>query len=91
MDRPRSVGLPWYAAEDYEALRGELADGATLPPLYETWRIATEQMEREVARSGVEVIRVPIEPATFTAWCERNGRQSDGRARAQFAAEALAG
>ena len=48
MDRPRRVGLPWYAPEQYQALRTSLADGAKLPPDYETWRIATEQMEREV-------------------------------------------
>lgn len=55
MSRPRRVGLPWYALENYPALRTSLDDGAKLPPLYDTWRIATEQMEREVQRSGVEV------------------------------------
>ena len=91
MNRPRSVGLPWYAIEDYAALRRELADGPMLPPSYETWRVATEQLEREVIRSGVAVVRVPIEPATFAAWCARNSRPSNGPARAQYAAEALAG
>ncbi len=36
MIRPRCVGLPWYASEHYEALRASLADGAKLPPNYET-------------------------------------------------------
>jgi hypothetical protein len=89
MSRPRRVGLPWYALENYPALRKSLADGAKLPPLYDTWRIATEQMEREVQRSGVEVVRVPIEPNAFAAWCERNGGRSDGAARAKYAAEIL--
>ncbi len=53
MTRPRRIGLPWYAPENYDALRASLLDGARLPPAYETWRIATEQMEREVQRSGV--------------------------------------
>lgn len=90
MSRPRRVGLPWYSLENYAALRTSLADGAKLPPLYDTWRIATEQMEREVQRSGVEVVRVPIKPDGFAAWCALNGRQSDAAARARYAAEAIA-
>ena len=90
MTRPRRVGLPWYAPEHYEALRAGLADGTKLPPHYETWRIATEQMEREVQRSGVEVVRVPIEPEGFAAWCSRTGAAGDGPGRARYAAEAVA-
>lgn len=90
MDRPRRVGLPWYAPERYAELRARLADGAKLPPDYETWRVATEQMEREVQRSGVEVVRVPIEPEIFAAWCARAGLQRDAAARARYAAAALA-
>ena len=89
MSRPRRVGLPWYALEDYPALRTSLDDGAKLPPLYDTWRIATEQMECEVQRSGIEVVRVLIKPNAFAAWCARNGGQSGGAARARYAAEIL--
>ena len=90
MNRPRRVGLPWYASENYEALRASLLDGSKLPPHYETWRIATEQMEREVQRSGVEVVRVPIEPAAFAAWCARARASGDASGRALYAAEVVA-
>lgn len=90
MNRPRRVGLPWYTPETYETLRASLADGAKLPALYDTWRIATEQMEREVRRSGVEVVRVPIEPDAFASWCARDGSARDAAARARYAAEILA-
>ncbi len=90
MSRPRRVGLPWYAAEHYEALRANLADGGALPPHYETWRIATEQMEQVVRQSGIEVLRVPIEPDVFAAWCAREGAAPDASARARYAAEAIA-
>ena len=89
MSRPRRVGLPWYAPENYEALRLSLADGAKLPPLYDTWRAATEQMEGVVQRSGVEVVRVPIEPNAFASWCARDGSASDAAARARYAAEVI--
>lgn len=91
MDRPRRVGLPWYEPDCYDALRARLADGDRLPPRYETWRNATEQMEREVQRSGVAVVRVPIAPDAFAAWCAQAGLSPDAVARARYAAEALVG
>lgn len=89
MSRPRRVGLPWYAAEHYNVLRRTLSDGEKLPEQYEAWRIPTEQVEREVQRSGVDVVRVPIEPGTFPEWCQSVGLPSDSAARARYAAEAL--
>lgn len=89
MSRPHRVALPWYAAEHYEALRQSLSDGGKLPVQYEAWRASTEQVEREVQCSGVEVVRVPIEPDTFAAWCKDAGLPPDGTARARYAAEAL--
>lgn len=91
MSRPRSVALPWYASEHYDALRQILSDGDKLPVQYEAWRFSTEQVEREVQRSGVEVVRVPIEPDTFTVWCERTSSLADGPSRARYAAETLKG
>jgi hypothetical protein len=66
-----------------------LSDGGKLPEQYEAWRVSTEQVEREVQRSGVDVVRVPIEPDPFTAWCERTSLMADGAARARYAAEAI--
>jgi hypothetical protein len=43
-----------------------------------------------VQRSGVEVVRVPIEPDAFSAWCETAGLSRDAAARARYAAAALA-
>jgi hypothetical protein len=90
IDRPRRVALPWYRAEHYTALKASLADGPKLPEQYETWLLSTEQVEQVVQRSGVEVVRVDIEPAVFLAWCDRAGLASDGAARIQYAAEIIA-
>jgi hypothetical protein len=89
MTRPRRIGLPWYASEHYEALRKGFTDGDRLPVRYEAWRISAEQVEQEVQRSGVDVVRVPIELKAFVAWCEHADIPSDGAARARYAAEAL--
>lgn len=89
--RPRRIGLPWYAPEHYETLRQSLSDGEKLPVKYETWLVSTKQVEQEVQRSGVDVARVPIEPSAFMAWCMREGIKPNGAARARYAAEAIEG
>ncbi|MFG5121706.1 hypothetical protein [Methylorubrum sp. POS3] len=89
MNRPCRVALPWYLAGHYAALRARLADGAKLPERYETWLFSTEQAEREVQRSGVEVVRVTIEPDAFLAWCRCAGLPSDAAARSRYAAETI--
>ena len=91
MSRPHRVGVAWYSSEHYDGLRHGLADGANLPETYEAWRMSAEQVEREVSRSGVDVVRVPLELAAFTAWCERTGSVSDGASRARYVAERLEG
>ncbi len=54
-----------------------------------TWLLATEQVEREVPRSGVGVVRVAIEPDAFLARYARAGLPGDGAARSRYAAEII--
>lgn len=89
MRPPYPVALPWYEPQDYEALQGSLSDGASLPLVYETWRMATEQVEQQVLDCGVKVVRVPIRPDEFAAWCAENDLVSDGAARSKYATEIL--
>lgn len=89
MTRPRRVALPWYRAADYARLCSLMADGDRLPARYDAWRLSAEQVEREVARSGVAVVRIEIEPEAFAAWCAHHGLARDGAARARFANEAM--
>jgi hypothetical protein len=46
-------------------------------------------MEGEVLRSGVEVVRVLIKPASFAAWCAQHGVESDAATRARYASDFL--
>ncbi|WP_298958388.1 hypothetical protein [uncultured Methylobacterium sp.] len=88
MERPRSVGMAWYRAEDYARLREVVEDAARLPASFEAWRASAEQVEREVARSGVAVVRVTVEPEAFLAWCRHHDQAPNGAARSRYANEA---
>lgn len=89
MERPRRVGMAWYQPEDYHRLRGMMQDAHRLPLNYEGWVISAEQLEREVTRSGVAVIRVRLTPVEFLSWCSARNLTADGAARARFASEAI--
>ncbi|WP_407530665.1 hypothetical protein [Methylobacterium oryzisoli] len=90
MERPRRVGMAWYRPEDYTRLRELMQDADRLPDSYDAWRISAEQVEREVTRSGMAVIRVLITPEEFVAWCKERGVQADATARSRFASESVA-
>ena len=90
MERPRRVGMAWYEADDYSRLRAMMQDADRLPARHEGWLISAEQLEREVARSGVAVVRVRLTPDAFLAWCEARELPADGAARARYASEAVA-
>ncbi|WP_018262243.1 hypothetical protein [Methylobacterium sp. WSM2598] len=91
MERPRRIGMPWYRAEDYARLRALMQDADRLPTSHEAWRVSAEQVEGEVTRSGVAVVRVVVEPDEFAAWCNERGLRADGAARARFANEKAEG
>jgi hypothetical protein len=82
--------MAWYRAEDYARLRDLMEDADRLPHSYEAWRIAAEQVEGEVTRSGIAVVRVVIAPDEFVAWCNERAVQLDGTARSRFANESVA-
>ena len=86
MDRPRSVGIAWYEPGDYPRLLEAMAESG-LPASYATWLMSATQVEREVARSGVEVRRVRVEPEAFLTWCRARGDAPDAKARAAFVQE----
>ncbi|MFH6786422.1 MULTISPECIES: hypothetical protein [Methylobacterium] len=86
MERPRSVGIAWYEPGDYPRIRAVMADSG-LPESYATWQMSAVQVEREVARSGVAVARIRIEPEAFVAWCDAKGLAPDAKARAAFVRE----
>ena len=87
-ERPRRVGMAWYDRETYGEVRRLMTDGERMAATYEGWLASAEQVAGEVARSGIEVMRVAIEPRAFAAWCAERDRPHDGAARTAYANEA---
>ncbi|MGZ3309798.1 MAG: hypothetical protein ACXU8R_14870 [Xanthobacteraceae bacterium] len=83
----RTLGIPWYRREDYPRILEIMEDARILPLTFDEWQRKAEGVEHI---SGAPAVRVMIDPDEFLAWCAREGRPVDGKARATFAAEGAA-
>jgi hypothetical protein len=86
--RPRRIGLPWYAREDYARVRAAMADPHNLAPVYDGWLMAALNNEAVAKQAGLQVVRAFIDPDRFPQWCAEKGLEADARARARFAQQA---
>jgi hypothetical protein len=91
LSRPgsRSVGVPWYSRVDYPRILAIMEDAATLAPSYDGWLVAAQNNEAEARRAGIEVVRVPLDPETFTRWCADRGSARTRAARVAFVNEVM--
>ncbi len=80
------IGLAWYAPEHYDAIRRVMADGDNLPDTFVEWRLKATGYEEAMQREGKTVVRVLIDPESFTDWCRAKGLNVDAKARMLYAA-----
>jgi hypothetical protein len=89
-DRPLpAVGAYWIKEEDYPALLEIFADGNKMPPTWKEWVKMAEEMERGLKAYGHPVLRVHIDPRTFSDWCAANGTSPSAAGRKKFVAAAV--
>ncbi len=87
--RPPAVGVYWIDEEDYPALLRMFDDGDKMPSTWREWlKIATE-MERGLTSYGHVVLRVRIDPDTFSDWCVAHDVRSSSEGRKRFIAAAV--
>jgi len=82
-----AVGLPWFRKEDFAQLRALFIDAGELHRTYAQWLRAAELAEKTLQARGICVVRAPLRPYEFAAWCESRGLPTDAEARREFANE----
>ncbi len=87
--QPPAVGVYWIAEKDYAALRNIFVDGKKMPSTWQAWVKMAEEMENGLKSYGHAVMRVHIDPKTFSAWCNDHGTSPDRDARKRFVAAAV--
>jgi hypothetical protein len=81
------TGCAWYRAEQWERLREISADRDKLEESYEEWVTRAEESLQEMRGVGIDAEKVLIDVEKLLAWCQAQGCDVDGEARAQYAAE----
>lgn len=87
----RALGMVWYRAEDWKAVRRVMSDTAeALPRHYKQWLERAEAGYRKFKAQGMIVEKVYLDPETFPDWCRARGMKIDAKARMAFANEVVA-
>jgi hypothetical protein len=89
-DRPPPVvGAYWINEADYPALLNIFDDGNKMPRTWKEWRKIAEEMEQGLKAYGHVVMRVHIDPNTFSDWCATHGTSPSREGRKRFLAAAV--
>ena len=83
------VGAYWINEEDYPAIVKLFDDGEKMPPTWAGWLKIAEEMEQGLKAYGHVVMRVTIDPNTFSHWCAAHGTTPSREGRKMFLATAV--
>lgn len=84
-----AVGVFWIEEADYAAALAMFEDGATLPSAWPQWLKMAEEMKKGLEAYGHPVMKVRIDPKTFTIWCAAHGVTTGRQGRKAFVAAAV--
>ena len=83
------TGYAWYRAEQWDRLREISVDRDKLQDRYEDWVADAERSLQEIRQRGGHAEKIDVDVEELLAWCQAEGLDVNGKARAQYAAEAL--
>ncbi|MGA8611407.1 MAG: hypothetical protein WB760_06770 [Xanthobacteraceae bacterium] len=86
---PPVVGAYWINEEDYPALLKIFDDGNKMPRTWQEWQKIAKEMEQGLKAYGHVVMRVRIDPNTFSEWCTTHGTSPSREGRKRFLAAAV--
>jgi hypothetical protein len=84
---PMLKAMVWYKEEHYQSLLALFDDADLLPPTYQDWLVRAEEKKTEVEAAGDQVLKVFIDPDTFSEWCEKKNLPRDANSRTELAIE----
>ncbi|RPH38150.1 hypothetical protein EHM92_00805 [bacterium] len=82
--QPIAVGIAWYRADQYFAVKAFCEDGNAMDPTYETWVTGAEEAVRQLQAQGTRVERVDFDLDDFKSWCFTNGQRPNAASRSAF-------
>jgi hypothetical protein len=87
-DAPRRrLALAWYHEEEWQNLKAVSVDADKLEDTFDEWLKHARMAIRVAQEAGLEIVNVPVGIDELVMWCQENGLEVDGAARAQFTAK----
>lgn len=83
------VGVTWYNQETWARVKATAADPERFEDSFQEWEAMAITAIRDLLRSGVRAMKVPIMPEEFAAWCALHDKLNNAEARAEFVSEQL--
>lgn len=82
-----TLAFAWYRRGQWARLRELASDREQLAATYDGWLRAAEGHWRDLEARGLPVRKVDVDVELLWAWCCAHGRELDGAARAEYAAD----
>jgi hypothetical protein len=85
----KRVGLVRYHESDWARWLELVDDPDKWEESYAEWSRNSQQAADRLARAGLEIIWVDVDPDEFSQWCRGRSIQNDSEARSRYAAEQI--
>jgi hypothetical protein len=83
-----AVGFAWYANEHtWAEMKAFAEDPERYENSYAEWVAMVSKTMANFDKSGLQLVKVPMEPEGFRQWLLANGGKNDASARAAYASE----
>ena len=78
------VGIFAIKESQWEDFLEVMDDSETNFSSWKEWNNGTDEMEKEIKKTGNDVVRLPLDLNEFQLWCKTNKRAKDGPSRAEY-------
>ena len=86
-----AVAIAWYTRAQWQELTRIVPDRSELDDSYEQWQQSAREAVELMRSKGMAPIPIHVKIGDLLAWCEEQGCQPDGAARAQYTRALLRG
>ena len=83
------VGVSWYTESEWAKVKAFARDPEVFESSFPEWCTMAEDALREVAKAGINPVKVLVSAEELRQWCESKGKHNNASARAEFVSEKL--
>lgn len=81
--------VAWFTEAEWNKLTEIVPDRSTLDDTFQAWEKSADTAIKMLQDRGITAVPVLIAVAELQAWCEEQGREADGAARAAYVSHLL--